>query len=200
MPVQRLGVEETAFPVAAPERRRRRARVLGVAAASTSTVGSLGRLGRAAGAHLLRVLLPARVGAGDAAQEMQERLPLPSPGGARLPRRAALTKLPRGQQAALLPRQGRIWLPERPSFVLQLVTDICSWSHAEARRGRGSGDPSCGASPQMASAGVVHPVRFAIDLGEPYLQLLHLQKRRAGIFADVLYASAQPPGCPRDRP
>ena len=53
MPVQGLGVEETALAVAAPERRGRAARVLGVATASTSTVVPLGRLRRAAGAHLV---------------------------------------------------------------------------------------------------------------------------------------------------
>ena len=51
MLVQGLGVEEAALAVAAPEGGRRAARVLGVAAASTSTVVSLGRLGGAAGAH-----------------------------------------------------------------------------------------------------------------------------------------------------
>ena len=54
MPVQGLGVEETALAVAASERRGGRTRVLGVSTASTSTVVPLGRLGGAAGAHLAR--------------------------------------------------------------------------------------------------------------------------------------------------
>ena len=58
MPVQGLGVEETALAVAAPERRGRAARVLGVAAASTSTVVLLGCLGGAAGAHLATSAAP----------------------------------------------------------------------------------------------------------------------------------------------
>ena len=85
MPVQSLGVEETAFPIAAPEGGCGRTGVLGVATASAAAVVPLGRLGGAAGAHLAR------------SRQMQGEA---APGGAaaatgcpaRLPRRATLRR------------------------------------------------------------------------------------------------------------
>ena len=86
MPVQGLGVQQAALAVAAPERRGGRARVLGVATASTSTVVPLGRLRRAAGAHLAR---RSRQMQGEAAPAF----PAAATGcPARLPRRATLQR------------------------------------------------------------------------------------------------------------
>ena len=47
-----------------------------------------------------------------------------------------------------------------------------------------------------ATAPYVSPLNW----GEPRLQLPYFIRRRAGTLADALDASAQPPGCPRDRP
>ena len=136
MPVQGLGVEETAFPIAAAEGGRRAARVLGVAAASTSTVVPLGRLRRAAGAHIAR------------SRQMQGEAAPPVPGRRAAAATGCLDKaaarsagLPLEQQAALLPRQGRIWLPERPSFVLQLVTEFAVGAVRRRAAGGVAGTP-----------------------------------------------------------
>ena len=75
MPVQGLGVEETALAVAAAERRCGRTGVLGVAAASTSTVVPLGRLRRAAGAHLPEITADAGRGCPWAARRCRDGLP-----------------------------------------------------------------------------------------------------------------------------
>ena len=153
MLVQRLGVEETALAVASAEGGRGAPSILGVAAASTSTVVPLGRLRRAAGAHLLRVLLPARVGAGDAALEMQEAAP-PVRGRRAAAATGCLDKAA-ARSAGLLsnsrPRSshGRAEFGCRRGQVLScsFATDICSWSCVEAGRGRGREDSPYGASP-----------------------------------------------------
>ena len=77
MLVYDLRVEEAALAVASSKSGCGTSSILGVSAIAAFTVVPLGRLRRAAGAHLGRC---------------RERLPL---GAAPLPRRAALTKLPR---------------------------------------------------------------------------------------------------------
>ena len=117
MPVQGLGVEETALPIAAAKRRGGRPGVLGVSTASTSTVVPLGRLRRAAGAHLAR-----------RSQRGRGCPVLP-----RLPRRAAprgcRNGLPRarvtGGSATRLPRTcANLWREEKLGPERQLVTNI----------------------------------------------------------------------------
>ena len=118
MPVQRLGVEETAFAVATAEGGRRAPSILGVAAASTSTVVSLGRLRRAAGAHLACCVR--------SRQMHRERLPV---GGARLLQGAAHARLPMcralGQPVAR-PRSSRGRRIAGRGNEADRVTDICS--------------------------------------------------------------------------
>ena len=125
MPVQGLGVEETALAVAAPERRCGRTGVLGVSTASTSAIVPLGRLGGAAGAHLAPFPRSrsgaSRVGAGDAAWRagrgcpVLRAAPLPprraAPRGCRCVEQAASRTA--GGAAALLPRQANCWERKR---------------------------------------------------------------------------------------
>ena len=177
MPVQSLGVEETAFPIAAPERRCGRTGVLGVAAASTSTVVPLGRRRRAAGAHPVPEIT-ADAGRGcpslpAAATGCLDKAAARSAG--RLSKCRGRGRAPPAAGPNLVAGEAKFCLAApSPIFAVGTVWKRAAGGVARTR-------PT---APALKWRVQWTPAPFALDnLGEPYLQLPHLQKRRAGTLA-----------------
>ena len=99
-----------------------------------------------------------------------------------------------------LPRRGQLFLAPRQGYE---KFGVRSRRGVESRRG----DPSRHTNPGRASFGSfiqkvnLHPASPRLSFGRGgAFAAAGIDSRRAGTLADALDASAQPPGCPRDRP
>ena len=203
MPVQGLGVEETALAVAAPERRCGRTGVLGVSTASTSAIVPLGRLGGAAGAHLAPFPRSrsgaSRVGAGDAAWRagrgcpVLRAAPLPprraAPRGCRCVEQASRTA---GGAAALLPRHELLGEETR-----QIVTPIFAVEFWFLRAPGGVARTLPARPPGPREPWRVQRVSgFACAFWRAKLHIRSSPRRRGDSLADAVQGKEQPLGCP----
>ena len=179
MPVQGLGVEETALAVAAAEGGRGRPGVLGVAAASTSTVVPLGRLRRAAGAHFPEITADVGRGCPWAGRECRDGLPRAAAATGNSATRVARGSAASASRApARICGSGKLGRESHNSSPIFEVGAQFSPPGCVART-----PPGAPARAERALVGAP-PYHFALDqFGRAVFAAAHLQKRRAGPFA-----------------